>query len=76
MPIYPFRCPECKHNFEELMSWKQRSEGTVECPACKAILICKDNALLTAPAEIIMSGIFTNLNKWQKHNDKLRKKNK
>ena len=73
MPLYDFKCPECKHTFEELMSWKDKTEGTVGCPECKVDFICKDNALVTAPGEIIMND---DLNKWQKHNDALRIKNK
>jgi len=48
------------------MSWTQRSEGTVECPACKAVINCKDNSVITAPGGIVMGGIFTKLPKRKK----------
>lgn len=34
MPIYNFRCPECGHRFDELLSIEKRDEAV--CPKCAA----------------------------------------
>ncbi|MCS7192068.1 MAG: zinc ribbon domain-containing protein [Armatimonadetes bacterium] len=34
MPIYEFRCSQCGHEFEDLVSWRDIEEGKVECPNC------------------------------------------
>ena len=33
MPIYEYRCPDCEHDFEELM---KISDPTPPCPNCKS----------------------------------------
>lgn len=36
MPLYEFTCKKCGHNFEELVSLSDLSEGKVKCPACSS----------------------------------------
>ena len=75
VPIYEFKCPACLNIFDELLSYKQKQENRVECHECKENFKAWDNSLLTAPAAIIMGGIFTDLSLMQKKNKELRKKN-
>ena len=34
MPIYEYRCPDCEHDFEELMKF---SDPTPPCPNCEGL---------------------------------------
>ena len=33
MPVYEYRCPDCTHLFEKLVSFSEASRG-VNCPTC------------------------------------------
>ena len=35
MPVYEYRCPDCTHLFEKLVSFSEASRG-VNCPTCGA----------------------------------------
>lgn len=35
MPVYEYRCPDCTHLFEKLVSYSQSERG-VDCPTCGA----------------------------------------
>jgi len=35
MPIYEYRCKNCRNDFEALV-WTSRDEESVECPKCSA----------------------------------------
>lgn len=43
MPLYPYRCTQCGHNFEKIQSFSAAPE--TECPKCKGPL----ERPLTAP---------------------------
>jgi len=34
MPLFEYRCPKCKHEFEKLVSGRDR-EKLPDCPKCK-----------------------------------------
>jgi putative FmdB family regulatory protein len=34
MPTYEFRCTECHHEYERVMSVAEHDEGPPECPEC------------------------------------------
>jgi putative FmdB family regulatory protein len=36
MPTYDFRCEACGKEFEQVLTFRERSEGKVQCPACKS----------------------------------------
>lgn len=35
MPIYDYKCLDCKKDFTVVQSLKEHEEGKVECPDCK-----------------------------------------
>jgi putative FmdB family regulatory protein len=36
MPLYEYRCQECKKEFSRVLTLKEYERGDVECPGCKS----------------------------------------
>ena len=51
MPVYEYRCPDCTHLFEKLVSFSDASRG-VNCPTCGT----QASKLLSTFAAIGMAG--------------------
>jgi putative FmdB family regulatory protein len=51
MPVYEYRCPDCTHLFEKLVSFSEASRG-VSCPTCGT----QANKLLSTFAAIGTAG--------------------
>ncbi len=46
MPIYEYKCADCSHEFEELMS---SSDAKIACPKCKSEKTQKQFSVVAAP---------------------------
>lgn len=47
MPIYPYQCNACGHQFETLV----RSSETPSCPACESTDLRRQLSLIASPAK-------------------------
>lgn len=54
MPVYPFRCTKCNHEFEITQS--MREEHVAKCPECKSD---KTERVWTVPAMQVKSDAYT-----------------
>lgn len=73
MPIYEYRCPNCSNIFEKLISWEAFKNQKSACPKCNTL--CNFDNRIISHSSHIMSGNFTNIKKFQKKNEDLKKRN-
>ena len=52
MPLYAYRCADCRHEFETLA----RFEETPECPACGGVRSERQLARIAKPASGVETG--------------------
>lgn len=74
MPLYDLTCPECKIAYEELLKYDIWKEGLTVCPKCRKEFKCFENSEMPLPSPPVFSGIFTDLTKVQKNNERLKRK--
>ena len=58
MPVYEFKCPQCKAQFERLVSFSDRRKPA-ECPECGAIKAERQISAFTVGAQRSSSSCST-----------------